>query len=89
MKRVVLTLIMFMSLFVAANTYAQAPAAPPPAEDRLDQCDAERGGLVTERARLNYQLREALKVLAAEGFEVKEGRWVKKAADKKAEPEKK
>ena len=77
-----------ITAFVVVAARAQMPAPQPSLEDRLDQCNAERGALLTESARLNYQVREAGKVLASDGFEMKDGRWAKKVVEKKDEPKK-
>lgn len=76
------------SLFaLVPHACAQSPQ-PPSVETRLDQCNAERGTLITEAARLNFQLRESTSALTANGFEVHEGKWIKKAEPKKDEPKK-
>ena len=79
--------VVLMTAVAVLVSVATAQMAPPPPslEDRLDQCNADRGTLTTEAARLNYQLREAGKLLTAEGFKLQDGRWIK---PKKDEPKK-
>lgn len=67
---------------VAERSCAQSPPPPPSLEDRLDQCNVDlgmakrdAGDTRMEAARLNYQLREASKALAAAGFRIKDGKW--------------
>jgi len=72
---------------LATRACAQGPP-PVPVETRLDQCNAERGTLITESARLNFQLREATSALAANGFELHEGRWSKKKDEPKKDEKK-
>ncbi len=55
-----------VTVSLATEAVSQPPQPPPSMETRLDQCNAERGQLITEGARMNFMLREAQAALAAE-----------------------
>jgi hypothetical protein len=61
----------------ASSAEAQMPQPAPSLEDRLDQCTVNLGTSLQETGRLNYQVREATRLLMLEGFVQKDGRWVK------------
>jgi hypothetical protein len=81
-----LALAVAVTLVIVVASQAQPPQVP--TETRLDQCNAERGQLITQSATLNFQLREATSTLLSLGYEIHDGRWGKKKDEPKKDEKK-